>query len=165
MNVLITGASSGIGRALAVECARRGDRLFLCGRDASRLDEALAECRALGASAHGRVVDVAEEGAMREWIRSCDDAAPLDRVFANAGVGTGVESEETILAEFPYQIRYKKTGDPDTVYYLHNAVAGSPLKNDDYVFYKDTTKAVSYAETLTVAGAAWRPAGSPIRSS
>ena len=97
---IITGASSGIGRALAVECARRGDRLFLCGRDASRLDEALAECRALGASAHGRVVDVVDEGAMREWIRSCDDAAPLDRVFAKAGVGTGVESEENVRRTF-----------------------------------------------------------------
>ncbi|MBR1921239.1 MAG: SDR family NAD(P)-dependent oxidoreductase, partial [Kiritimatiellae bacterium] len=42
MNVLITGASSGIGAALARGCARRGDRLFLCGRDAARLEAVAA---------------------------------------------------------------------------------------------------------------------------
>ena len=39
MNVLITGASSGIGEALTLECARRGDRLFICGRNRERLDD------------------------------------------------------------------------------------------------------------------------------
>ena len=48
-NVLITGASSGIGAAVAAECAKRGARnLFLCGRDAARLEAVAAECRAAG---------------------------------------------------------------------------------------------------------------------
>ena len=104
MNVLITGASSGIGRALAVECARRGDRLFLCGRDASRLDEAVAECRTLGEAADGSAVDVADADAVRDWIRASDDAAPLDRVFSNAGVATGEESEANVRRTFAVNV-------------------------------------------------------------
>ena len=50
MNVLITGASSGIGEALALECAKRGDGLFLCGRDRGRLDAVASACRAAGAA-------------------------------------------------------------------------------------------------------------------
>ena len=96
MNVLITGASSGIGEALALACARRGDLLFLCGRDAGRLASVAERCRALGAVVHPSVVDVTDEAATRDWIRACDAVAPLERVFANAGVSTGVESEENV---------------------------------------------------------------------
>ena len=101
MNTLITGASSGIGEALAEACAARGDRHFLCGRDAARLAAVAAKCRALGAeSARADAVDVRDEAAMRAWIRECDDAAPLERVFANAGVSTGAETEDNARRTF-----------------------------------------------------------------
>ncbi len=100
MNVLITGASSGIGAALARASAARGDRLFLCGRDKARLDAVAEECRALGATVRADAVDVSDEGAMRGWIESCDADAPLERVFANAGIGTGIEDEENVRRTF-----------------------------------------------------------------
>jgi len=100
MNVLITGASSGIGEALALECAKRGDRLSLCGRNRERLDAVADACRAAGATVCADTVDVADEAAMRNWIVSCDAAAPLDRVFANAGVGTGIEDEANVRRTF-----------------------------------------------------------------
>ena len=46
MNTLITGASSGVGEALALACARRGDRLFVCGRNAERLAAVAEACGA-----------------------------------------------------------------------------------------------------------------------
>src|SRR5687768_1246071 len=49
-SVVITGASSGIGRALALELAGQGARLALAARDAARLDEVAAACRARGAT-------------------------------------------------------------------------------------------------------------------
>ena len=100
MNVLITGASSGIGEALARECAKRGDRLFLCGRDKARLESVAEACRAAGATVRADVVDVADEAAVRGWMASCDAEAPLERVFANAGVGTGVEDEANVRRTF-----------------------------------------------------------------
>ena len=104
MNVLITGASSGIGEALALECAKRGDRLFLCGRDRARLDAVAGACRAAGATVRADKLDVADEAAMRDWIVSCDAEAPLERVFANAGVGTGIEDEANVRRTFATNI-------------------------------------------------------------
>ena len=104
MNVLITGASSGIGEALALACADRGDRLFLCGRDAARLDAVAAACRARGATVDARVLDVTDEAATRDWIRACDAAAPLDRVFSNAGVATGPEVEPNVRRTFAVNV-------------------------------------------------------------
>ena len=104
MNVLITGASSGIGEALALACADRGDRLFLCGRDAARLDAVVAACRARGATADARILDVTDEAATRDWLRACDAAAPLDRVFSNAGVATGPEVEPNVRRTFAVNV-------------------------------------------------------------
>ncbi|MBR1587945.1 MAG: SDR family NAD(P)-dependent oxidoreductase [Kiritimatiellae bacterium] len=93
MNTLITGASSGIGEALARACAIRGDRLFICGRNAERLAAVAAACRESGAEVHERVLDVTDEDATRRWLQESDAVAPLDRVFSNAGVSTGQENE------------------------------------------------------------------------
>ena len=100
MNTLITGASSGIGEALALACAKRGDGLFLCGRNRERLEAVAGRCRALGAVVRAEVLDVADEAATRGWIERCDALAPLDRIFANAGVSTGEESEANVRRTF-----------------------------------------------------------------
>lgn len=104
MNVLVTGAGSGIGRALAIECARRGDRLFLCSRNPQRLEETAAACRALGAKAEGTSLDVTDRMAVERWMAAADAAAPLDRVFSNAGVSTGAETDENVRATFDINV-------------------------------------------------------------
>ena len=97
MNVLITGASSGIGEALAIACAKRGDTLFFCGRNRERLDAVAAKCRESGAKAvYAETLDVTDEPAVRDWLGRCDAIAPLERIFSNAGVGTGIEDEENV---------------------------------------------------------------------
>ncbi len=105
MNTLITGASSGIGEALARECARRGDALFICGRDKGRLEAVADACRELGAeSVSARVVDTTDTEGIRAWIRESDESAPLARVFANAGVATGEENEENVRRTFAINV-------------------------------------------------------------
>lgn len=85
-SVLITGASSGLGRALALACARPGAVLHLSGRDPARLDAVAAEVAACGAAARPRVLDVTDAAAMAEWIAA---AGRLDLVVANAGISAG----------------------------------------------------------------------------
>jgi len=50
--ILVTGASSGIGRACAIEAAREGATVALIGRDTARLEEARAACTAAGGGSH-----------------------------------------------------------------------------------------------------------------
>lgn len=67
--VVVTGATSGIGLATAVEAARRGHHLGLCARSATSLERAAAECRAAGAaSVLTRAVDVVEQGAVTALV-------------------------------------------------------------------------------------------------
>ena len=88
-SILITGASSGIGEALAHAYARAGVHLALSGRNAERLESVAASCRAMGATVEARVLDVTERPAMDAWVRGADTTHPLDLVIANAGISAG----------------------------------------------------------------------------
>lgn len=104
MTTLITGASSGVGEALALACAARGDTLFLCGRNAARLADVVARCRARNAPTYGSVIDVTDRATTRAWIQNCDAIAPLDRIFSNAGIATGKETAENVRKTFDTNI-------------------------------------------------------------
>lgn len=85
-HILITGASSGIGAALAREYADIGIRLSLCGRDNSRLQTVADHCRNRGAEVDEAVIDVCNAAAMHEWITACWQKKPIDLIIANAGI-------------------------------------------------------------------------------
>lgn len=87
--ILITGASSGLGAALARGYAAPGVRLVLFGRDSARLEAVAEAVRALGAAAETAAVDVTDQAAMAAAVAAADEAGPLDLVIANAGVGPG----------------------------------------------------------------------------
>lgn len=102
-SILITGASSGIGAALALDFAAPGVHLALGGRDPARLHAMAERCRRRGALAEGTAVDVTDRAAMAAWLGAVDRANPLDLVIANAGVAGaggygGPEAARTILA-------------------------------------------------------------------
>jgi short-subunit dehydrogenase len=94
-NILITGASAGIGAALAEAYAAPGVRLALVGRDAARLEEVAGRCRQLGAEAIPARMDVTDRAALAAWIAEWDRAHPLDLVIANAGVASTIAGEKT----------------------------------------------------------------------
>jgi short-subunit dehydrogenase len=86
--VLVTGASSGIGRATAREAARRGDHVLLLARDLVTLEEAAQECRALGAaSARPLPVDITDAAAVQATVAEVQrDLGRIDAVVHSAGV-------------------------------------------------------------------------------
>lgn len=88
-SILISGASSGIGRALALAYAAPGVSLALGGRDAGRLEAAAVDCRARGAQVLTRCVDVTDREATRAWVEEAEAGSPLDLVIANAGISAG----------------------------------------------------------------------------
>lgn len=88
-NILITGASSGIGAALAEYYARKGYRLFLGGRNVERLINMAEKCKALGAEVHTQVTATEAHALMHQWITGIDKRYPLDLVVANAGISGG----------------------------------------------------------------------------
>ena len=85
-HVLITGASSGIGAALARRLARPGRRLTLLGRDTERL-RAVAE--ACAGTTETVAVDVTAAPAMQAAIERAFATAPVDLLIANAGISGG----------------------------------------------------------------------------
>jgi short-subunit dehydrogenase len=87
--IVITGASSGIGRALALGCAAPGAQLGLLGRDSKRLDRVAADCRTAGARVDTSTIDVRARGEMAAWLETFDNASPVDLLIANAGVMEG----------------------------------------------------------------------------
>jgi short-subunit dehydrogenase len=86
--VLISGASSGIGAALAEALAAPGVTLHLGGRDAARLEALARRVGSRGATVRTRRIDVQDEAATRAWIA---EAGHLDLVVANAGIGAGTD--------------------------------------------------------------------------
>ncbi len=102
-SVLVTGASSGIGRGIALAYAAPGVRLALIGRDAGRLEAAAAAARKNGADVEIASLDVRDREAMASWIAAADGHHPFDLVVANAGITTGLGPDD--YAEAPEAVR------------------------------------------------------------
>ena len=88
-SILITGASGGLGSALANEYAGPGQTLALWGRNAQRLETVQNLCRSKGATTVAIRQDMRDELATRAALLALDDAYTPDLVFLNAGVSAG----------------------------------------------------------------------------
>lgn len=100
-SILITGASSGIGEALARHYAGPEVVLALTGRDGERLSAVAEACRAAGAEVLAETVAVTDQAGMARFVEAADALLPLDLVIANAGISAGTGSG----AESPEQTR------------------------------------------------------------
>jgi short-subunit dehydrogenase len=101
--ILITGASSGIGAALARAEARAGVTLLLWGRDGARLEEVARDCRARGAEVLSQSFDLRDAAGFMARLAAADSATPMDLAVFNAGLGG--TAPETCAAEVPETAR------------------------------------------------------------
>ncbi len=96
-HVVITGASDGIGRALALEMAARGAHVTVAARSAAKLDEVVSEIAAAGGSAVAVPTDVTVPASCAALV----DAAvarhgDVDILVCNAGIGSASQGDDVI---------------------------------------------------------------------
>ena len=85
--ILVTGASSGIGRATAIECSKLGASLVITGRNEQRLQETLAKLDTSEGQRHRYIVaDIATEEGLAHLV---EEIPQLDGVHSNAGILKG----------------------------------------------------------------------------
>jgi len=93
-SVLISGATSGIGRALALKYAEKGITMALCGRNVDRLADVADACKFQGATVSTSVLDIQDRAETAKWVLAAEAACPLDLVIANAGISGGTAGDQ-----------------------------------------------------------------------
>ena len=95
--VLLSGATSGIGRALALRLARAGATLALCGRSKEKLSEVVSLAREAGAAAiFGQAFDATDVEVIRQFVREAADTLGSPSILINnAGANPGKSSVAT----------------------------------------------------------------------
>lgn len=123
---IITGASTGIGYALAHELAKRGYDLALLARRAELLDTLASELRARGVRAAAVACDVADSAAVHDAVRRAESelGGTFDLAIANAGVSIPGHATKFSLADAEQIIRVNVLG----VMYLYDAVIPSMVE-------------------------------------
>jgi 3-dehydrosphinganine reductase len=113
-NVVLTGGSSGIGRAIAVDLARQGANLLLIGRRQAPLDDTIV---LLESTRHDsapiwecRAVDVSHREAIQSALHSYDESRPVDILINCAGVASAEYVDRTPPEAFEQTIQINYLG-------------------------------------------------------
>lgn len=119
---MVTGASSGIGRALALRLASTGYRVGLIARRGDRLEELAREIDSAGGTAFAAVADVGDRAALHRAVRDVEDAiGPMDVLVANAGFGTPTRLDPVNIDDIEQTFRVNLLG---VVYAIEAALPG-----------------------------------------
>ncbi len=109
--VWITGGGGGLGRAMALELARRGARVAVSGRREAELRAVVAEIAALGRPAFAVPCDVTDEAAVERAVAEVvGHLGRLDVVIANAGFSVAGRVEKVTAAEWRRQLEVNVVG-------------------------------------------------------
>jgi 3-oxoacyl-[acyl-carrier protein] reductase len=92
--VIVTGASRGIGRAIALGFAREGAHVAICARGADGLEKAAGELRAAGGKVHAATCDIADKAALDAFLDGARQALGAVHVLVNNASGFGVMDNE-----------------------------------------------------------------------
>jgi len=117
--VIVTGASSGIGKALALQLARQGAKVVIAARRLERLEQIAAECRASGAEVLVVQTDVSDEAQCRALVeKTIATFDRLDLLVNNAGLAVIARPEDySDLGLFQYTMDVNFYGAVYCTYY------------------------------------------------
>ncbi len=119
---VVTGASSGIGRALALELAGRGYQVGLVARRRQALEDLAGEIETHGGHAHAAAADVGDRQALHAAIQQIERAlGPVEVIVANAGFGTPTRLAPLNVADVEETFRVNVLG---VIYSLEAVLPG-----------------------------------------
>jgi len=111
LRIVITGGSSGIGEAVALEMAKSGHSFYLTGRNESRLKTVCDTLTSLGCKAYFGVGDVSDEDGVNQMLEEVKSKlGGVDIIFANAGVGYFGNLEDLTVEQFDEQFNTNVRG-------------------------------------------------------
>lgn len=126
--ILVTGASSGIGRATAIECSKLGAKVIVTARNRERLEQTL---NALEGNGHQMIVcDISDEEQRQSLIEQCP---PIDGLVNNAGIGDGYKTLKFIKHELLENVLRTNTNAPITL--LSSLIRRKKLKKSASVVF------------------------------
>lgn len=117
--VIVTGASAGIGKALALQLASQGAKVAIAARRAGRLEELAAKCRELGTEVLAIPTDVSDEAQCKALVESTVSAfGRLDMLINNAGLAVlSLFADYADLRLFRYAMDVNFYGAVNCTYY------------------------------------------------
>ena len=117
---IITGAAQGIGLATAIKFATEGATVVICDVRQSAVDDAVAQCKALGAAAMGRVMDVTQRDMVDAVVQdTLNQFGRIDVLVNNAGITQDARLQKMTLEQFDKVIDVNLRG----VFHCSQAVA------------------------------------------
>ena len=91
--ILITGATGGIGFALAQYYAAENTRIIVTGRNIEKLQVIADRCQKKGATVIQKQADVTDYPVFPQWVATIDEEFPIDLLIANAGVSSAIAAD------------------------------------------------------------------------
>jgi NADP-dependent 3-hydroxy acid dehydrogenase YdfG len=162
--VVITGASSGIGRATALEFAEQGAKLVLAGRDNEALQETKQECEAIGAEAIPVKCDVTQEDQVERLATRAEEAyGHIDVWVNNAGVSLFAKFDEAPSEDYRQVIETDFFG---YVYGARSAISRFKAQGHGTLINVDSIEGITpkpYNSAYTAAKHAVRALASSVR--